>query len=206
MAVSRVFHPRNEVLVGQPNFASFRIYHGGKDVQSPRQPMAGGRSMKQANLLFRPGHDVAIGSLVMLGLVLMMGWWFARGGHRGELTDLDAATQLSTGFRVDLNRASWPELAQIAGVGETLARRIVRRRQEHGPFRDLDELQTVHGVGPKLLARMRPYLLLRAPGETLPLRAASPVVDGGAAEPGLTVPPDDTRSRTHGQNRSSDPS
>jgi competence protein ComEA len=61
-------------------------------------------------------------------------------------------------FVVDVNSAKWPELAQIPGIGETLARRIVETRERNGPFHGVDDLDRVPGVGPKTLERMKPYL------------------------------------------------
>jgi competence protein ComEA len=42
--------------------------------------------------------------------------------------------------RVNVNRANAAELRQIPGIGEAHAEAIVRRRQEQGPIRDLNEL------------------------------------------------------------------
>jgi competence protein ComEA len=42
--------------------------------------------------------------------------------------------------RVNVNRANAAELRQIPGIGEAHAEAIVRRRQEQGPIRDINEL------------------------------------------------------------------
>ncbi len=44
------------------------------------------------------------------------------------------------------------------GIGETLARRIVEHRAQRGPFRSVDQLTDVKGIGPKTLRRVRGYL------------------------------------------------
>ena len=58
--------------------------------------------------------------------------------------------------RVDLNRADAGELDRLPGIGPVLAARIVEHRRRHGPFRSVDELRAVRGVGPRLLERLRP--------------------------------------------------
>jgi competence protein ComEA len=68
-----------------------------------------------------------------------------------------AAPQLAQ-FQVDINKAQWPELATLPGVGRTLAERIVQSREETGPFRDTDDLRRVRGIGPRTLESLRPYL------------------------------------------------
>ena len=99
-----------------------------------------------------------VAGLLALGLAAMVGHWFYRGGHRGRWIDVDEAPALVAHFQVDVNSARWPELAQLPGIGETLARRIVHWRETEGPFAQDVDLMRVHGVGPKLLERIRPYL------------------------------------------------
>lgn len=59
-----------------------------------------------------------------------------------------------------LNQASVSLLTQLPGLGPQLAGRIVAYRTAHGPFSDLNELSRVNGIGPKKLAKIRPYVVL----------------------------------------------
>jgi competence protein ComEA len=74
--------------------------------------------------------------------------------------DTGAARTGAPGVRaavpLDLNRADVAELDALPGIGPVLARRIVEFRREHGPFRRVEELRAVRGVGPRLLERIRP--------------------------------------------------
>ncbi len=102
------------------------------------------------------------GSLLTLAaslLVMMACYWLYRGGQRGELIQIDRAAPLQARFQVDINRADWPEMIQLPAIGETLARRVIVERRENGPFRDLDELTRVRGIGLRTLEKIRPYLL-----------------------------------------------
>ena len=83
--------------------------------------------------------------------------------HPASRTASDsAAAGLSPSDRavapIDLNRALASELDALPGIGPVLARRIVEHRTRHGPFRRVEELRAVRGVGPRLLARLRPHL------------------------------------------------
>lgn len=49
---------------------------------------------------------------------------------------------------VDVDVASEPELERLPRIGPALARRIVEDRKARGPFRSLEGLQRVRGVGP----------------------------------------------------------
>jgi competence ComEA-like helix-hairpin-helix protein len=61
-------------------------------------------------------------------------------------------------YRVDLNRADHAALLQLPGVGDNLATRIEERRSAQGPFRKVDDLRTVKGVGPATLERLRDWV------------------------------------------------
>jgi competence protein ComEA len=109
--------------------------------------------------LLRRADQAAVAGFVALALVAMGVYWFAQGGHRGELIEIDRAEPLTARYLVDINKAHWPELAELPELGETLARRIVESRAAAGPFGDHDDLLRVRGIGPRTLERLKPYLL-----------------------------------------------
>ena len=61
---------------------------------------------------------------------------------------------------VNVNTASAEELQLLPGVGESRARAIVSLRKSRGGFRSVDELVEVKGIGPTLLERLRPFVVL----------------------------------------------
>ena len=103
--------------------------------------------------------QATVAALVAAALVGMGAYWVAVGGPRGELVEIDRAEPLVARFRVDINEAAWPELAEVPGIGETLARRIIDSRLERGEFADHQDLLRVQGIGPRTLERMKPFLL-----------------------------------------------
>lgn len=57
---------------------------------------------------------------------------------------------------VDINTASAEQLSEsLQGVGPQKAAAIVAYREQHGPFRSLDELTKVKGIGTSLLDKNR---------------------------------------------------
>lgn len=62
--------------------------------------------------------------------------------------------------KIALNTATVSELEGLPGIGPSLAGKIVAYRTQHGPFKRIEDLEKVSGIGPKLLERLRPYLVL----------------------------------------------
>ena len=59
---------------------------------------------------------------------------------------------------IDLNDADEQQLMSVPGIGKTLAVRIIEFRKEHGPFRRVEDLLKVKGVGEKSLTKLRPHI------------------------------------------------
>jgi competence protein ComEA len=76
--------------------------------------------------------------------------------------------------RIDLNRADYPELLQVPGVGNSLAQRI----REHGPFQSVDDLTQVKGIGPATLERLRPWVTVQSPYSPAPGQIGKPPASG----------------------------
>lgn len=62
---------------------------------------------------------------------------------------------------VDLNTASAPLLAQVAGLSPAVAASIVRWRDAHGAFRHRQQLLDVAGLGPKTFEQAAGFLRIR---------------------------------------------
>lgn len=60
------------------------------------------------------------------------------------------------GSVVDLNAADAAALEALPGVGPSTAQAIVAHREANGPFRSVDELIEVRGIGPAKLEQIRP--------------------------------------------------
>lgn len=80
-----------------------------------------------------------------------------------------AVSRGSTLFELDINTATAGQLQALPDVGPRIAERIVMEREANGLFRSVDELQRVHGMGPKTLDKLRPMLTVgTAMSETTP--------------------------------------
>lgn len=61
---------------------------------------------------------------------------------------------------VSINRATQEQLDALPGIGPALARRILDFRTQHGPFRSLEQLRQISGIGGRKFAELRPLLVL----------------------------------------------
>jgi competence protein ComEA len=59
---------------------------------------------------------------------------------------------------VNLNTATERELEQLPGVGAATAARIVEYRQKKGPFKKIEELMNVQGIGEKSFLKLKPQI------------------------------------------------
>lgn len=61
----------------------------------------------------------------------------------------------AVGAKVDINRATAEQLDALPGVGPATAAKIVQEREANGPYRSVDDLMRVPGIGPKKLDALK---------------------------------------------------
>jgi len=60
--------------------------------------------------------------------------------------------------KIDINRAEPWLLQALPGIGELLAQRIVDYRSENGPFRRIEDLLKVSGIGPVTFENIKDHI------------------------------------------------
>ncbi len=75
---------------------------------------------------------------------------------------------------VELNTASAPLLARVAGIGPTLAKKIVAHRDRQGRFRRRHQLLEVSGLGPRTFEQAAGFLRIRGAEHPLDASAVHP--------------------------------
>src|SRR5258707_13629661 len=63
------------------------------------------------------------------------------------------------GQPVNINAATSEELQLVPGIGPSTAEKILQMRKSYGPFKSVDDLLAIRGLGPKRLEKMRKYLV-----------------------------------------------
>lgn len=65
---------------------------------------------------------------------------------------------------VNINTATQAQLEGLKGIGPAKAKAIVDYRTKNGPFKTVDELEKVPGIGPAILGKIKPEVSVS--GET----------------------------------------
>jgi competence ComEA-like helix-hairpin-helix protein len=99
--------------------------------------------------------------LAALFLFFVLEIWVSR-RHSAAIV-IDRKAEKQQGYRIDVNQATVYELIHLPDIGPALAERIVQYRDQHGPFRALEDLRQVGGIGPQTLKSMAPYLRWTSP-------------------------------------------
>jgi competence protein ComEA len=66
------------------------------------------------------------------------------------------------GARININTAGVEELTSLPGIGPSYAKRIVDFREKNGPFKRVEDLLNVQGIGEKTLEKIRDKVTVSA--------------------------------------------
>ena len=75
---------------------------------------------------------------------------------------------------VDLNTASAPLLSYVAGIGSSIAKKIIVHREQNGAFASRKQLLKVSGLGPRAFEQAAGFLRIRGGGHPLDASAVHP--------------------------------
>ena len=121
-------------------------------------------------------QKISLYEWVVLGLTILFVvgtlWWFHSTRPQEGVTlvevreDRQAVTPVEKpeapgmleGEVLNLNTATLSDLTRLPGIGETKAQTILDWRKAHGPFRAVEDLLSVEGIGEGTLENLRPYI------------------------------------------------
>ncbi len=74
-----------------------------------------------------------------------------------------APTVEKAGPAINLNTASAADLENLPGIGAKMAERILEYRQKNGPFKKIEDLMNVKGIGEKNFLKLKARLTVASP-------------------------------------------
>ena len=141
-----------------PTRGPIKVYVTGA-VENPEQTYTLPWGSRVEDVLAAAGGltDAANRSAVNLAAIIRDGDQIHVAASTGSAAAFELATP-SGGRRVYINSASQEELETLPGVGPVTARRIIEYREQVGEFIDLDDLDQVAGIGPRILENLQDQL------------------------------------------------
>jgi len=113
-----------------------------------------------------------VGRVVVGVATLAAALFLAAGATTSYAQEKPPAAAAAAGVQgvVNVNVADADQLALLPGVGPARAQAILEYRKTKGPFKKLEDLMEVQGIGKRALERLRPFVVLE--GKTTAVRAA----------------------------------
>lgn len=102
-----------------------------------------------------PQQQRAIISLTVTGLLILILWLTM---SQKNLVDFFYPPEQRIRFSLDINNAPPRELSLLPGIGPAMALRIIETRQQRGPFKSIDDITHVPGIGKITLEDIRPFI------------------------------------------------
>lgn len=114
-----------------------------------------GQSMRSAR---NPYSTICL----LLSIMVLFGWYRWYGILRADQERLKRPVM--TGpirTEICINSANASQLSLLPGVGPKLANAIIDYRSQNGPITSWDQLESIRGIGPKMIARMQQYGVIK---------------------------------------------
>lgn len=73
----------------------------------------------------------------------------------GSSPNASAGAAITSSGKVNINAATSAELQTLSGIGQSKAEKIIAYRESSGPFKSVDDLTKVSGIGDKTLEAIR---------------------------------------------------
>ena len=71
------------------------------------------------------------------------------------------AADRDDGGRININSADVEQLTELPGIGPAYAQRIVEYRKEYGPFKTIEDLLNVRGIGDRTFEKVRDRITVK---------------------------------------------
>ncbi len=63
--------------------------------------------------------------------------------------------------RIDLNKATLSQLNSLPGIGPVIAERILELREKSGPFKRIEDLMNIRGIGEKKFLKLKDLITIK---------------------------------------------
>lgn len=113
---------------------------------------------------------VALVAITVVFCIFTVGFLIGRNNNKSDILVRQIAADVQSSpntipastkpAKVNINAATVDELTLLPGIGTKLAQRIVDYRNENGPFRAIEDLTNVSGIGDAKLMELWDYIVI----------------------------------------------
>lgn len=99
---------------------------------------------------------------LLLCIMVLFGWYRWYGILRMDQERL--RRPIMTGpiqTEISINTANASQLSLLPGVGPKLAKAIIEYRSQNGPITSWEQLESIRGIGPKMILRIQQYGVIK---------------------------------------------
>ena len=94
-------------------------------------------------------------SHIRIAAIVLVAVFIMSGCLAEPATPVQQFVEVDPNGTININAATAEDLRRIPGVGESTARKIIEHREEHGPFRRLEDLMQIRGISDKRFRKIR---------------------------------------------------
>jgi competence protein ComEA len=95
--------------------------------------------------------------VLVLATVMVVGGWPVE-AQRAARPPAPASTEV-----INLNSATVSQIADLPGIGVKTAELVVQYRLKNGPFKKIEEVMNIRGIGEKSFLRIKDRISVAAP-------------------------------------------
>ena len=103
-------------------------------------------------------EQATMAAILIICVIAMVFYFWHRNIVENGLIDIDHAAPVELKYVININDAPWPAIANLPGIGPTLAQQIVEYRDEIGPFNKIDDIKNIRGIGDAKLDGIREFI------------------------------------------------
>ncbi len=105
-------------------------------------------------------YSVMVQACLCFTLVILFFFTCSRHFYSYPFSESNPKSEKLDNLKLDLNQSAYGELAQVPGIGKSIALEIVNYRKAFGGFNSVDEIEKIKGVGKKTAEKIRHHLVV----------------------------------------------
>jgi len=98
-------------------------------------------------------YRLATRTVVLVALIVAAQTWLV--AQKAQPAKGNTGSAAAAVAVINLNTATAEQLDSLPGIGAKVAARIIEYRQKNGPFRKIEDLMNVRGIGEKAFLKMK---------------------------------------------------